>query len=140
MKKRTLFIKLAAIPLISTMIFFLLSIINVSLYFNYDRYITPWEFFYSYSYVTAAPIGVWVTALLILIGLFTSFVFFIKNIIKLFMYAGFPSIKDAKHYYKELKKIKRASLKQLEKKRLEKSHQEYQLKMAKLEEEKKKFL
>jgi hypothetical protein len=46
---------------------------------------------------------------------------------------GFPSIKEAKKYYKELNRVKVAS-------RKAKAKAEFKLKMEKLEEEKKKYL
>jgi hypothetical protein len=62
-----------------------------------------------------------------------SLILFIRNTIIAKKYLGFPSIKDAKHYFKELKRVKRASLKA-------KAKAEFKLKMEKLEEEKKKYL
>jgi hypothetical protein len=75
-----------------------------------------------------------------MIVLLVSVIWLIHNSVLAIRYEGFPSLIEAKKYFKELDRLKRASFKAKEKQRLEKVNQEYQQKLAKLEEEKKKYL
>jgi hypothetical protein len=128
MKKSSLFRKFALIPLISTLVFFINSLIE---YYPWNT--NSWFFLFDFYYYTNFGSDYVFIAYLILIGLFVSVTFLIKNTIKVFKYSGFPSIKEAKSYYDLASKIK-------EKQRLDKVNREYQIKLAKLEEEKKKYL
>jgi hypothetical protein len=76
---------------------------------------------------------------LVFITLLGNFVLIFFNAFKVKQYNGFPSIKDAKTYYQELKKVKIAQDKLADKFRIEKAKTEFNNKMAKLEEEKKKY-
>jgi hypothetical protein len=65
---------------------------------------------------------------------------YIEFIIKIYIYGKFPSVGEAIYYYQELNRVNKAARKIKEKQRLEKVRQEYKLKLAHLEEEKKKYL
>ena len=128
MKKSRLFIKFTLVPLISTIVFFINSLIE---YYPWNS--NSWVFLFDFYYYTNLGSDDAFIAYLILIGFFVSVTFLIKNTIKVFKYSGFPSIKEAKSYFNLANKIK-------EKQRLEKVNREYRIKLAKLEEEKKKYL
>jgi hypothetical protein len=132
MKKTTLFIKFAAIPFLSSFLFFVFSFFDNFPYYRNSKW-HSWDFLFDFYYYTNLNDDRAFVAYIILIGLFVSVGFFIKQMIKVFKYSGFPSIKEAKSYYDLAYKIK-------EKRRLEKVNKDYQLKLAKLEEEKKKYL
>jgi hypothetical protein len=128
MKKTTLFIKFAIVPFITSLLFLFNSFLDY-----FDWYYSSWDYLLEYYYYTNLDEENAFVAYLILIGLFVSVFFLIKQMILVFKYSGFPSIKEAKSYYALSNKIK-------EKQRLDKVNKEYQIKLAKLEEEKKKYL
>ena len=138
MKKLDLFIRFVLIPLIINVLLYFLSIQDFFRRGFSTYYHSSWEvltytslnfresdYFYSY---------------LLTIGFLMSFIALVIQSIRAIMFVGFPSIKEARFYYKELSRIKRASQAIKEKERLEKVRQEYKLKLAHLEEEKKKYL
>jgi hypothetical protein len=135
MKKTTLFIKFAIVPFISSLLFLINSLINYRFYYGNSIWSILVELYYDLyngDLYDAYLFGYFIASI-ILIGLFVSVGFLIKQMIIIFKYSGFPSIKEAKSYYDLANKIK-------EKRRLEKVNKEYQLKLAKLEEDKKKYL
>jgi hypothetical protein len=136
MKKRYLFIRFGILPAIITLILVTISFADLFRFRWNDRwYRTVWEIctvLYDYGYIIFSSFNTFI-AFSIFIGIIISLIFLILQTIKVFRYSAFPSISEAKSYFKVVQTIK-------EKQRLQKVKQEYQIKMAKLEEEKKKYL
>ena len=118
------------------LIFLIISFLEFFLYFSYYDFDNAWEVFFLYGWGNYAFESVILSFLIIFITL-TSIVFFI---IKIYIYGKFPSVGEAIYYYQELNRVNKAARKIKEKQRLEKVRQEYKLKLAHLEEEKKKYL
>lgn len=118
------------------LIFLIISFLEFFLYGPYYDFYNAWEVFFLYGWGNYAFESVILSFLIIFITL-TSIVFFI---IKIYIYGKFPSAREAIYYYQELNRVNKAARKIKEKQRLEKVRQEYKLKLAHLEEEKKKYL
>jgi hypothetical protein len=118
------------------LIFLIISFLEFFLYGPYYDFDNAWEVFFLYGWGNYAFESVILSFLIIFITL-TSIVFFI---IKIYIYGKFPSVGEAIYYYQELNRVNKAARKIKEKQRLEKVRQEYKLKLAHLEEEKKKYL
>jgi hypothetical protein len=132
MKKRYLFIRFGILPLMSTLILVIISLLELfeEWDFSSSALVLLFSLDWGWGYFSAFNI---IMAILIVIALLVSLVFLVLQTIKVFRYSAFPSISEAKSYFKVVQTIK-------EKQRLQKVKQEYQIKMAKLEEEKKKYL
>ena len=121
MNKFELFKKTFAIPLIVFLIFFIAfffsPILSDSFRFDYSD-VAPFLFIVS----------------------ILSFILLFFSIIKFIRYFKFPSISEAEHYYKELKRVKLLERAQKEKIEKELATKNYELKMKELEERKKKVL
>jgi hypothetical protein len=115
---------------------FVISIILSFQDFFYGEF--SWEVIFLYgwgNYYTDAVI----LSLLIIFGtlfpLISMIFFYFKSI-----HGKFPSFADAIFYFNELNRVNKAARKIKEKQRMEKVRQEYKLKLAQLQEEKKKYL
>jgi hypothetical protein len=138
MTKLQVFLRVQFIPFISLIISLSLSFFNF--YSGYDSWngntyeatYIMWSAVYPRWYMTI-NIGDQIVSWNHFSWILLSLILFIRSTIIAKKYLGFPSIKDAKHYFKELKRVKRASLNA-------KAKAEFKIKMEKLEEEKKKYL
>lgn len=108
-------------------------------FFRYSRYDydNSWEVIFLYGWGNYTFEDVSLSLLIISAIIFPLFrlIFFIVKI-----WRSFPTIEDAFYYYQEVNRVKKASKKTKEKQRLEKVKEEFKQKLAKLEEEKKKYL
>lgn len=139
MKKLDLFIRFVLFPLILS---FLLFIISYQDYFrrgSTNYYYSSWDVLNYLDRFVFRSTDI-ISSYLIIFGLFISIIIFIIQSVRAIMFAGFPSIREAKFYYRELFRIKRAARAIKEKERLEIVRQNYKLKLEKLEAEKKKYL
>lgn len=116
-------------------VYLIFPILSLQDFFYSDN---SWEvlFLYGWEYYSfeAVILSFWI----ILFTLLSPIVFII--IIIKYIKNKFPSVKEAIYYYQELNRVNKAARKIKEKQRLEKVRQEYKLKLAQLEEEKKKYL
>ncbi len=139
MTKLQVFLRVQFIPFIS----FIISL-SLSFFSFYSGYYESWNGnTYEVTYImwNAVFPGWWdriysgdqLVSWIHFFWILLSLILFIRSTIIAKKYLGFPSVKDAKHYFKELKRVKRASLNA-------KAKAEFKLKMEKLEEEKKKYL
>ncbi len=139
MTRLQLFTRLQLIPLLTIIILILLSFYNFY-WGTYDPYWGP-SYEVSFNMWTAVFPGYYdyiysqsrLVSVIHFISIILAFFLFLFSGILVKKYIGFPSIKDANKYFRELKRVKKASLKA-------KAINEFQLKLAKLEEEKKKYL
>ncbi len=139
MKKIDLFIRFILIPLILNILIFFVSHQEFFRRGFTNRYVTSWNLLDTINlyYFSESDI---LYSNLIVIGFIISLIILIIQSTRAIMFAGFPSIKEAKFYYRELFRIKRAARAIKEKERLEIVRQNYKLKLEKLEAEKKKYL
>lgn len=124
-----LFALYAIFPILSLQEFF---------YYSRNYYDNSWEVLLLYGWSNYNDSSVIFSFLIILFTLLSPIVFII--IIIKYIKNKFPSVKEAIYYYQELNRVNKAARKIKEKQRLEKVRQEYKLKLAQLEEEKKKYL
>jgi hypothetical protein len=119
-------------------IFIISLILSFQDFFRYYRSGFSWEVIFLYGWGNYYP-DVVILSLLIIFGtlfpLISMIFFYFKNI-----HGKFPSFEDAIYYFQELNRVNKAARKIREKQRMEKVRQEYKLKLAQLEEEKKKYL
>lgn len=137
MKKIDLFIRFALFPIIATVFIFSLSSQEFFRRGSTNYYYSSWDVLSLEWLFTESDIFY---SYLMIMVFFISLIFLIIQSIRAIMFVGFPSIKEAKFYYREFFRIKRAARAIKEKERLEIVRQNYKLKLEKLESEKKKYL
>lgn len=115
--------------LLTTSMFFFLPILNDG-WINISPFYVVYETLINFKYFDSILV---VASFIIFIPFLISIYFYIKMVTSLFKYEGFPSIIAAKKYFIDYKKLK-------EQKKSNEMKRNYELKMKRLEEEKKKFL
>jgi len=121
------------------------SVFSYPFYYSYDidSYFLGWEVFTSVTTEFYQLLKIFASLLLVIIYPLFLFFYLIYSFFalrKAFIYSKFPSIEEANHYFKVLKRVKRLELDQQKKIQSENAKRNYQQKMKELEERKKKVL